>query len=394
MRETAETVFENALSHRLEWLKRSALPLWAQTGVDPKGGFYEQVDQVGLPVSALPRRARVVARQTYVFATAVERGWGDYEHLVEHGAQTIFQRCLLESGLSLSTYDPQSGPLSCDFDGYDQAFILFALASIARVLPPRRQEAIDAGQALLRRMQAEFRHPEIGFEEGKPRRTPLLQNPHMHLLEACLAFDRVAGTSSIWRDQARALVALAVTKLSDQSTRAIHEYFDENWHPVIDGQGGLIEPGHQFEWAWLLWRWHDMTGDSCAASLASRLYEIGAAFGIGASGQVMDALNAALLPRAHTYRLWPQTERLKACLAAAERLEGGDRFAALTGATESLSCLDAYINTPVNGLWYDRLDEDGRIVDAPSPASSLYHLVCAFDYAEQFAKNLTWSHAE
>lgn len=388
MRDVAETVFENVLSHRLEWLRRDALPLWAQTGVDPKGGFYEQVDQAGRPVSALPRRARVVARQTYVFATAVERGWGDYQHLVEHGAQAIFQSCLLESGLSLSTYDPDGAPLSCDFDGYDQAFILLALASIARVLPHRRQEAIDAGQALLRRMQDEFRHPEIGFEEGRPRRTPLLQNPHMHLLEACLAFDQVAGTSSIWRDQARVLVALAITKLSDRSTAAIHEYFDGNWYPVIDPQGGWIEPGHQFEWAWLLWRWHDLTDDNRAASLAGRLYKIGADFGIGASGQVIDALNAALIPRAQTYRLWPQTERLKACLAAAARLECDDRFVALAGATESLCCLDSYLSTPVSGLWYDRLDGKGGIVDAPSPASSLYHLVCALDFAEQFAGNL------
>jgi mannose-6-phosphate isomerase len=36
-----------------------------------------------------------------------------------------------------------------------------------------------------------------------------------------------------------------------------------------------------------------------------------------------------------------------------------------------------YLDCPVPGLWYDRIDADGKIVDEPAPASSFYHLVAA-----------------
>ncbi len=384
MNDVAGQRFADALAPRLRWLTDQALPLWAGAGVDPRGGFYEKLDQRGAPLTELTRRARVVARQTYVFVTAVERGWGDYAGLVAHGIEEIRTRCLLPDGLSLSTYTPDGAPARTEFDGYDQAFILFALASAARLLPEAREALIIAGERLLTAMRARFRHPERGFEEAVPRRLPLLQNPHMHLFEACLAFDAVPGAGGIWREQAGEIVELARAHLMDRETHAIHEFFDGDWHPVIDDQGGLIEPGHQFEWAWLLWQWADRTGDARAAGEAERLYRIGTDHGIAPGRQVIDALDAQHRPRAATSRLWPQTERLKACLAAAEHLAGSARAAALDAATATLAALDPYFATPVPGLWYDRLDARGMAISDPAPASSLYHIVCALDYAARF----------
>jgi mannose-6-phosphate isomerase len=36
-----------------------------------------------------------------------------------------------------------------------------------------------------------------------------------------------------------------------------------------------------------------------------------------------------------------------------------------------------YLDSPTPGLWYDRIDAEGKVVDEPSPASSFYHLVAA-----------------
>jgi mannose-6-phosphate isomerase len=73
-------------------------------------------------------------------------------------------------------------------------------------------------------------------------------------------------------------------------------------------------------------------------------------------------------------RLWPQTERLKAAAIAA-RLTGEARyFTMAVGAAEGLL---RYLDTPTPGLWYDRIDGNGKIVDEPAPASSFYHLVAA-----------------
>lgn len=384
---SAEARFRAALDARLAWLKQVALPLWAERGVDSAGGFHERIAQDGCPVIDLPRRARVVARQTYVFLVATERGWGDYRAMATHGAAALFDRCLLETGLALSTYAPDGQPLRRDYDAYDQAFVLFALATLARTRPDLRERASAAGERLLAGMQRDYCHPELGFEEAVPRRLPLLQNPHMHLLEACLAFDDVPGASPVWREQARALVSLATSRLSDVDTGAIHEHFDADWRPIVD-DGGAIEPGHQFEWAWLLWLWQDRSGDAGAATLAARLYRIGNDHGCNAAGHAIDLLDRHLAPRAVSTRLWPQTERLKACVAAATRADGAARTAALAAATQALESLHPYLDTPLPGLWFDRLTAAGAPIQDAAPASSLYHIVCALDYAERAASSL------
>ena len=46
-------------------------------------------------------------------------------------------------------------------------------------------------------------------------------------------------------------------------------------------------------------------------------------------------------------------------------------------AADAADGLMRYLDCPVPGLWRDRIDADGRVVDEPVPASSFYHLVAA-----------------
>jgi mannose-6-phosphate isomerase len=41
--------------------------------------------------------------------------------------------------------------------------------------------------------------------------------------------------------------------------------------------------------------------------------------------------------------------------------------------------LKLYLDTPVPGLWWDRLNADGTFVEEAAPASSFYHIVCALN---------------
>jgi mannose/cellobiose epimerase-like protein (N-acyl-D-glucosamine 2-epimerase family) len=41
----------------------------------------------------------------------------------------------------------------------------------------------------------------------------------------------------------------------EHSSLAMAGPFDESWTRAPDLAGRLVEPGHQFEWAWLLMRW-------------------------------------------------------------------------------------------------------------------------------------------
>ena len=82
-------------------------------------------------------------------------------------------------------------------------------------------------------------------------------------------------------------------------------------------------------------------------------------------------------------RLWPQTERLKAASIAA-RLTGEAKYFAM--AASAADGLMRYLDTPLPGLWRDRIDADGRVVDEPAPASSFYHLVAAIGELSALAR--------
>ena len=70
-------------------------------------------------------------------------------------------------------------------------------------------------------------------------------------------------------------------------------------------------------------------------------------------------------------RLWPQTEWLKAALVQYQRTGNAADVEA------AYAALRAYLDKPAEGLWRDRMLEDGSLIDEPAPASSLYHIALA-----------------
>jgi mannose-6-phosphate isomerase len=157
---------------------------------------------------------------------------------------------------------------------------------------------------------------------------------------------------------------------------AIHEFFSEDWSFETSIAGRIIEPGHQFEWAWLLERWSRLRRDPRAHAAAKRLFEIGTTAGVDRDrGVAVDQLlDDHSLFKANA-RLWPQTERIKAWLIF--QTSGLDERPLDQEGIFALSGLQQYLSVPLQGLWRDKLGADGRFVDEPAPASSLYHIVCA-----------------
>ncbi|MGH6951968.1 MAG: HAD-IIIA family hydrolase, partial [Vitreimonas sp.] len=78
------------------WLFEAALPLWAERGFDRVADcFHERIALDGQPAAALPRRIRVQARQTAVFARAGRLGWaGPWRELADTGARILRIRAL------------------------------------------------------------------------------------------------------------------------------------------------------------------------------------------------------------------------------------------------------------------------------------------------------------
>ena len=80
------------------------------------------------------------------------------------------------------------------------------------------------------------------------------------------------------------------------------------------------------------------------------------------------------MPGPRRARVQSRSERLKAASIAA-RLTGDSRY--FTMAVSAAEGVMRYLDTPIAGLWRDRIDADGKVVDEPAPASSFYHLVAA-----------------
>jgi mannose-6-phosphate isomerase len=371
------------------WFLRQALPLWRAHGVDlQQGGFHEKLDAQGKPVDE-PRRTRVVARQLYVFATAPLLGDAHDAHvLVDHGLRFLRERLLAEDGTFHAAYSLQGARANPRFDLYEQAFGLFALGSVYQFDRSRHADLPALAQRLLERLQTGWGHPTIGFQESQPPTAPLRSNPHMHLLEAALCWQRASGGhDNRWNALVHQLVTLCLTRLVQPDSGLVTELFDLDWHPLPGPDAGLAEPGHQFEWGWLLLNWaRQEPGHPLAAQArqaAVRMIEMGEAHGIDASrGVAINAIDTSGHVRDANAKLWPQTERIKAWVAMAQAgASEASQAHALQQATAAIQGLMPYLRHPVAGAWHESLGADGNWQVQDTRASSLYHIVCALEVA-------------
>lgn len=373
-------------AHRLgRWLDNSALPLWWTAGADhARGGYFELLDEQGRAVSA-PRRLRVQARQVYVYATVGSAGWqGPWRAAVAHGLESLRARYRRADGLYRTLADDDGAPLDDRTFLYDQAFVLLALASSVK-------SGLEAGwcttegRSLRSLLYERFGREGGGFLEQELRGSTFQSNPHMHLLESALAWCEADGADAEWEELAHSIVRLCLDKFVDAESGLLREFFDNTGAPAVGFPGRIVEPGHQFEWAWLLSRWSEGRGDAAAGAAAARLADIGERYGIDdVRGVAIDVLLADMSPHSRQARLWPQAERLKAALGLAkaqpEHREGYEATALL--AAQGIS---HYLQASTPGLWHDKLRPDGTFVIEPSPASSLYHIAGAIDALRRYA---------
>jgi len=352
------------------WLLDAAYPLWSTQGVDPAGGYFERLGQDGRPLPD-KRRSRVTPRQAYCFAMGPSLGWrGDAEGLVQHGLEFWYAKFQRDDGLFRTLINADGSIADDRAVTYDQAFGLLAFslgATLGDWRAVREREALELLQTVVKLTK----RPTGGFENGVPTSLPLESNPHMHLFEATLAGAEVCSECSLWQPLADEIAEFALAHFFD-GNGILHEFFDTDWKFAPGIAGRIVEPGHQFEWAWLLLRW---AGDKHpkARAAALRMIDVTEARGVKeglALQQVLDDFS----PHDGSARLWPQTERLKAAALAARITGDAKYFAMAASATDALK---RYLSTPIPGLWYDRIDVNGHIVDEPAPASTFYHLVVA-----------------
>ncbi len=357
----------------LRWLLDDALPLWWSVGADHVGGgFHEAIDLAGRPVRS-ERRARVQARQIFTYAVGGELGWtGPWREAVAHGLDYFIGRYRRPDGLFWNALDVAGEPIAAAPHLYEQAFALLALATAAGV------SKAPLAEAIAERLYAERRGASGGFT-GFSDAEVYQSDPHMHLLEAALAWEQIAPGGP-WPRLADEVVELCLARfIAPRHGGALLEYFDATWAPAAGEKGDAIWPGHQFEWAGLLERWALARGRDDVRAVARRLYDIGMRHGIDARrGVAVFELAGDFSVRESRTRLWVQTEWLKAALILArsendpERRRGYHR-----DAIAAARALTLFLDLPVRGLWRDKFLGDGTWIDEPAPASSFYHVIDA-----------------
>ncbi|WP_279290498.1 AGE family epimerase/isomerase [Rhizobium skierniewicense] len=387
---TATNQLSNEVKRLRRWLDEDALPIWWEVGAaKPDGGFHERIGQDGTPMLGDNRRARVQPRQAYCYAAAGQNGWtGSWQVAVDHGLSWFDKVYRLENGLYGNLADASGTLIDPTFDFYNQAFALFAAAQTAMAFPDRRDAMRDRALALLDVLQTDYAHPVAGFEEASPPVEPLCSNPHMHFFEAMLAWEQV-DPDGPWHKLADEIAKLAMEKFIDAKSGGLREFFDHDWNPMPGEKGRIMEPGHQFEWAWLLTRLGSLRNHDEAIAKAKRMFEIGETYGICARRKVaIMSLYDDFTVQDSLARLWPQTEWLKSALRLASISHGEERQRYLASALKAIGALQPFLDTPVPGLWFDKWPENAPILDEPAPASTFYHIVCAIYEAEDMLKSM------
>lgn len=356
------------------WLFDIALPFWWTNGFDHRTGcFHEQMARTGKAI-AMPRRVRVQARQTFVYARAGQLGWtGPWREAVEAGLDVLIARGINPAGGTRHLLSNDGAPIDDRRDLYDLAFVLLALAEGGAALGGHAP-AFAAAERLVSWLDANWVHPAGGYREGEidtplPRR----QNPHMHLLEAFLALHSATGDDS-YLDRVSRLSAIARGRLYRPDYRALPEYFADDFSPYPGELGSIIEPGHQFEWSYLLADVAQRTGTYDPAAEALRV--TAEVYGVESnSGKIFEEVYLDGRPRKTSSRLWTHAERLKASLK--RFVATGDNIAS-AAACQAFEAIMSYLLPNKPALWAELKSPEGALIEQPVRASSLYHITFAF----------------
>lgn len=361
-----------------KFLIEDLLPVWRDKGWDrERGGFYNALSQDQTPVPQDFKRLLVQARMVYTYSHAylvskelwcLEMAQSAYDYLVDRFHDEA-------RGGWFQTVSHSGEPMSRKKMSYEHAFVLFALAYFYRATSDPK--ALRLAETTFDSMETRLWDPiHGGFFEGGHENWELIaadrrQNPHMHLLEALLALFDATGNERYIK-AAEKIMDLFENKFFEASTGCLYEHFGQDWNRKLEGQKPVLEPGHHFEWYWLISQFAKRTDFSRAQTLGEPLFQFAKSWGVDASdGCVYDQISPEGSLIQGSKRLWPQLERIKAlALRFNVEHESGSKEE-LFNALEVLGT--KFIDTQKMN-WNETLSQDGRPIQSDMPATSVYHI--------------------
>ena len=364
-----------------QWLFGHVCPFWMDAVVAESGGFYESLDANGRAICGSERSVLNQARLTYVFSHAyclrptlrlrasAEHGFAFLRRAEEiSGAGNGWQRMLSVDG---SVVDDTR-------DAYDHAFVIFAMAWHYRATS--NPQALVLADRAYKFMQDHLADQQYGgfFEEfpfkNDVQKLPRRQNPHMHLLEATLAMFEVTRLPK-WIERSQILVELFKHHFFDPYSGSLAEYFNADWSIAVGPAGELREPGHQFEWVWLLHQYARLRRDNSVKEYAQRLFTFGTRYGLdqqdALKGVVFDGVDSKGALIADSKLLWPQTEYIKACITRSEWFQDAS---ARDIAIAHIDRMYQHFFKADGVSWHNQISRSGASLQSSTPTRVLYHL--------------------
>ena len=372
----------NSVDRLSRFARNTLLPLCRDHFCDPvHGGFHERLGADLIPVATGRKRLMVQARQLYVLSHAALLGDRSGAAAADQGYRFLLgtYRDHVHGGWHFAA-TPEGEVLDGSKDLYGHVFLLFALAWLHRAFSA--PGAIELAAETMDTLHARMALPYGGFhasaaQEWTPSDGPLLQNPHMHLFEAVLALHEVSGDSR-WMEEADALVRLFRDRLFHRATGTLREVFEVGWitHPQ---RGSIVEPGHQFEWVWLLDRYCRQGGPIDVTAEIGSLFSFARSHGFDEEhGGIHDQVDPDGTPLLRTRRIWPVAETLKAYVAMA-----GSGLATPAEADRMADHLLRNFVPDDRAGWHETLTREGVPTMTDLPGSTPYHVFLAAIEAEQ-----------
>lgn len=352
-----------------DWLAIQVLPLWAECAVRPNGVFEEGLQEDGKPFEADLIRFRVQPRQTYVFAHATELGWFDGSEYVKNAVANGFDHFRCETGEFAFSTSKDLVVNNESKNAYEHAFAMLGYAWHYKLT--KDESSLANAETCYQWFESALSDKENGgFYSSTDDKSLRSQNPHMHLFEALMTLFEVSG-NKLWLERSGKIFELFCTKFFNGTN--LVEFFDENLEPNHELSEN-IDPGHQYEWIWLLNHYEHLTGIDVSEQIAA-LTSFAEKYGHSEIGLVMDEIKNTGSTFRETSRLWCQTELLKARVALFEREPTESNERAVVDTVDLI--FKHYLSKANDGCWIDQVNTDGTPVSFHSPASTLYHIFLA-----------------
>jgi len=348
----------NAFTAVHEHFLKTIVPLWQGPGWNAELALpYEALDPQQRPMPVQRYRAMACARQLYLFSTLADVP-GAHEHAAAlfRSLQKHFHDA--EHGGWFYSIDAHARPLDRSKDLYTHAFIIFACAHYwQQSRDPLAESVLDAALSVVatRFCTGDGLYEAVLGEDWSTQSAGPLQNPLMHLAEAFLA------TLAVRQDDAveAALVDLCLA-MQARFVDPVSGFLMEKPCGAVDN---WWEPGHQFEWFYLLESSPLLKGSELHGSLEAA-FAPSEQLGVQAGG-VLAMLDVDGRVRDGTQRIWAQAEYLRALTLRA----GGDVDSQLQVLRER------FLH---EGGWYECRDASGTVSRLDMPSTTPYHLATCY----------------